>query len=630
MQALRSSGQTLQGRDQALVNLGNRLGQCGYAHITVTPETHRLTEERAGHPEAESLADVLGRSRLFRPGRFPDWLIDGLEKAGELEERGGLLRSRVRFSTLGESLYVHSAHPTAASDAVFFGPDTYRFARLISQAMEGWGGAPIERVLDIGCGSGAGGLFLLEGLAKRRVQAGIPVRAPHLFLSDVNVRALRFARVNAALAGAQRVSLLLGDVLAPVKESMDVILSNPPYLVDPEARLYRNGGGTDGCGLSIRITKESLERLRPGGLFILYTGTPVMGGRHALRDALGDLLAPLHGQHTYAEIDPDVFADELRRPAYAGVERLAVVSLVVRKPGSSRVFPAGRAESREERHRRLDRWNQVRLKPTLPGDTWREEVGREWEARLLEGELVEAERRGVRSRAEAAPDSPDAFLAWFSGLASTGPGQGDPLFPWLAESASLEEMRWFLSQEIAGEAGFDDLVAMTQVKLPALPKLEMARNYWDEMGGGQARGMHGALLERTIAELRLPSTPETVWESLALSNLMIALAWNRRYAYQSIGALGAVEMTAPGRVTRVNAGLKRLGVHADARRYFSLHAGLDVRHSVAWNDRVIRPLVAAEPACARAIAEGALLRLSAGERCFARYRRELGVTPGQG
>jgi len=40
---------------------------------------------------------------------------------------------------------------------------------------------------------------------------------------------------------------------------------------------------------------------------------------------------------------------------------------------------------------------------------------------------------------------------------------------------------------------------------------------------------------------------------------------------------------------------------------------------------VIAPLVAEQPQVARAIAEGALMRLSAGERCFVRYRRELGL-----
>ena len=52
-------------------------------------------------------------------------------------------------------------------------------------------------------------------------------------------------------------------------------------------------------------------------------------------------------------------------------------------------------------------------------------------------------------------------------------------------------MLWFLTQEVAGEAGFDDLLAMTQVKMPVTAKLEMARNYWDEMGRGRDTAMHG-------------------------------------------------------------------------------------------------------------------------------------------
>ena len=81
-----------------------------------------------------------------------------------------------------------------------------------------------------------------------------------------------------------------------------------------------------------------------------------------------------------------------------------------------------------------------------------------------------------------------AYMTWFEALKERGPGQGDPLFPWLASTADLKQMRWFLTQEIAGEAGFDDLVALTQVRLPVRPKLEMASNYWDEMGRGHEKG----------------------------------------------------------------------------------------------------------------------------------------------
>jgi hypothetical protein len=111
-------------------------------------------------------------------------------------------------------------------------------------------------------------------------------------------------------------------------------------------------------------------------------------------------------------------------------------------------------------------------------------------------------------------------------------------------------------------------------------------------------------------------------ESLALGNCMVGLASNRRYAFHSVGALGVIEMTAPGRAKQVDRGLRRLGVPAKKRHYFALHAVLDVKHSEAWNREVLRPLVAEDPRRARAIAEGAVMRLWFGARCFERYRRE--------
>lgn len=279
-------------------------------------------------------------------------------------------------------------------------------------------------------------------------------------------------------------------------------------------------------------------------------------------------------------------------------------------------------------HLKLTAFNRVRLAPRLPFSDVHEQVAadlQESEAHRLERAFVEHERLRVAERAASAPTAPEAFVAWLEALKEHGPGQGDPLFPWLAERASLEQMRWFLQQEAAGEAGFDDLVALTQVKLGARAKLELARNYWDEMGCGNAGGMHGPMLEKLCQHFELETDAEVAWESLALGNLMVALACNRTYTYHSIGALGVIELTAPGRATLVNAGLVRLGVPGQARRYFALHATLDVKHSAAWNREVIAPLVAEQPEVAHAIAEGALMRLNAGERCFIRYRRELGL-----
>jgi len=269
-----------------------------------------------------------------------------------------------------------------------------------------------------------------------------------------------------------------------------------------------------------------------------------------------------------------------------------------------------------------------RLAPRLP-----DQIGDSDHAprlRALEARFVEEERAAVQPLARRVPRDADAFVRWFDELLDSGPGQGDPLFPWLAGSATLAQMKWFLAQEIAGEAGFDDLVALTQIKMPVQAKLELARNFWDEMGRGRAVAMHGPLLSDLARAMDVHADPEkTVWESLALANLMVALALDRRYAYHSIGALGAVELTAPGRVAQVDRGLARLGIPRAARRYFTLHATLDLKHSEAWNREVLRPLVALEPRAAQAIAEGALMRLRAGERCFERYRRELRSEPAE-
>lgn len=270
----------------------------------------------------------------------------------------------------------------------------------------------------------------------------------------------------------------------------------------------------------------------------------------------------------------------------------------------------------------LARYNSSRLDPALPTEDWRGRHKAACAVTLAEGEFIEAARRETAVLCADIPTETEAFIVWFERLGAIGPGQGDGLFPWLANVAGLAQMKWFLSQEVAGEAGFEDLLAVTQVKIPEQAKLEMARNYWDEMGRGASKGMHGPMLARLAEHFDVDlSSVSIVPEALALSNMMVGLALNRRYAFHSVGALGVIEMTAPARASLVNQGLKRLGIAARHRHYFALHSVLDVKHSEAWNAEVLRPLVSGNPACAQAIGEGAILRLWCGARCFEHYRR---------
>lgn len=275
-------------------------------------------------------------------------------------------------------------------------------------------------------------------------------------------------------------------------------------------------------------------------------------------------------------------------------------------------------------HQTLAQWNHRRLAPGAPTADWEAALQEEARMRWLEGVWVETLREEVAAQAAAAPSDVEGFIAWFENLKRSGPGQGDPLFDWLAKDAGLADMKWFLTQEAAGEAGFDDLVAMAQVKAPTTAKLELARNYWDEMGRGNEAGMHGPMLDRAVRSLELDPTIEgTVWPSLALANTLTAFSTTRRYAWHAIGALGVVELTAPTRVSRIAQGLKRLQAPPVVRKYFELHAVLDVKHAEDWIANVLRPLIEEDRSRARYLAEGALIRLACGAKCFEAYRAHL-------
>jgi methylase of polypeptide subunit release factors len=296
----------------ALVALGEALRDEGYAFVTPTPETHRRVNARAATDAARGLRDVFGWSRRFDPAILPPRISELALRAKVLVDDGTLKRSTVRFSTLGAHLFVHSAYPTIGADAVFFGPDTYRYCRFLRANLKG--GA--RRVVDIGCGSGAGGIAIAD-LAERIV------------LGDINASALGMASVNARLAGvAARTEVVESDVLRGVKGPIDVAIANPPYLVDPNHRAYRDGGGRFGEALAVRMAGEAAERLAPGGRLLLYTGAAVVDGVDTFLEAVRPICDKAKSW-TYEELDPDVFGEEIElNDRYAEADRIAAVGLV--------------------------------------------------------------------------------------------------------------------------------------------------------------------------------------------------------------------------------------------------------------------------------------------------------------
>jgi methylase of polypeptide subunit release factors len=305
---------------QPLYSLGQELQSQRYRFITPTPASIARVAQRPGNDQARNLTCVFGWSRPFTSAVLPSLILDAMLHAGVIEQNGELLHSTVRVSSIGDDLYFHSAYPTTAADSVFFGPDTYRFVRQLQLALPSVA-AGLRRCADIGCGSGAGAVTLAVACPNAIVHA-----------LDINMAALKLTAVNAALAGAANVVTEYSDLLHNISGAFDLIIANPPFLVDREERAYRHGGGELGGALSLAIIDAAIDRLSPGGTLLLYTASAVVDGVDALRtEALGRL-SRAGLQASYEELDPDIFSEELAEPAYARADRIAAVWLKASKP----------------------------------------------------------------------------------------------------------------------------------------------------------------------------------------------------------------------------------------------------------------------------------------------------------
>lgn len=300
--------------DEAVLALLAHLEAQDYRFVTPNRGTHALVRRRADLAGADLLRDVFGWVRAFPSGALPRELEEVLLTSDLLERRDGLFRSRLRVSRVGELLFAHSA-PDADKSAVFLGPDSYRYARLLRQSLAGLPPAP--RALDIGVGAGVGALTLLANRFARRVVG-----------SDVNPLALRLARLNARHAGLGLEPVLCSGLPAR-PDRFDLIIANPPFIAGDGGVTYRDGGDLYGAALAIEWARTGVARLAEGGRFLLYTGAPVVAGVDLVRETLATLASAQGLRLSYDEIDPDIFGTSLKLPAYHDVERIAAVGAVI-------------------------------------------------------------------------------------------------------------------------------------------------------------------------------------------------------------------------------------------------------------------------------------------------------------
>ncbi len=198
-------------------------------------------------------------------------------------------------------------------------------------------------------------------------------------------------------------------------------------------------------------------------------------------------------------------------------------------------------------------------------------------------------------------------------------------YRWLARSATHEQLVRFLALEGGPDGGFDDLVAVAQVGLQGSAKLELGKNYWDEMGCGDAAGVHTVLHQSMAAAIGLQSVPREQQPVESLERVAVGglLATNRWLQPEMVGALGLLELQAGPRCRLVVQAFDRLGAPQEAYPFYVEHADVDPVHGKDWMDKAVVPLVGEHPDWGPRIVKGAWWRSQLNLAFFEAARREL-------
>jgi methylase of polypeptide subunit release factors len=174
--------------------------------------------------------------------------LAGLQRAGLIALRGGGVAARVALQPF-EGLVIASDRGTPRprpGHVVQIGPATQTLAALTVRR-------GVQSSLDLGTGSGVHALLAAEHSAR-------------VIGTDLNPRALRLARLNAALNGVENVEWRQGDLYAPVREErFGLIAANPPFVVSPARELTFRDGGRGGDSLSREAVTGAALRLDDGG-----------------------------------------------------------------------------------------------------------------------------------------------------------------------------------------------------------------------------------------------------------------------------------------------------------------------------------------------------------------------------
>jgi hypothetical protein len=251
----------------------------------------------------------------------------------------------------------------------------------------------------------------------------------------------------------------------------------------------------------------------------------------------------------------------------------------------------------------------------------------------MEAEWDAGDRARYARELSSIPSAGD-FPSWIAGTVRAHRSNvTHPLFAFLRDEATFEQTREFLFQETPLEVLFGDIIALLLPGVYGEPKLEIAKNFWDEVGRAEDARVHRNMRFRMMSHFNIPSDAHVrymdglVVEELRLINSYLMTATNRAKLLQLVGMLLVTETMIPGRFEHQILGCRRLGLNDEQMSYLLEHTTVDGEHADGWLKCVVEPILKFRPEAVYDLTVGALRRLSAAEGVCDRMMSHLRSDP---
>lgn len=250
---------------------------------------------------------------------------------------------------------------------------------------------------------------------------------------------------------------------------------------------------------------------------------------------------------------------------------------------------------------------------------------------VLESAMLQFEMKGL-SDADISdfPANGKEYVKWLKKLVSKSPSSVHPFYTqFLSEDASAADIKYYLIQETNLDPKFDDILAFMQIGLPVGQKLELAKNYFDEMGNGVEAEVHSRMFAETLKAAGVEDSDFSsamLLQSIVSGNVSSCLALSRRHYFKAVGYFGVTEYLAPRRFKHVIKAWERNNLPSHGIQYHKLHVYIDTEHANGWFNNVVAPLVDQDPRIGREIAAGALIRINSSARYLDELSTRLGNT----